>query len=346
MPYFMFICILFCNFFVCVSPIYAAGQPRIIYCSVNYNPVAQPESAQVLAVVQFKKSLERLSGGAFRVRIAWNNALTPNYSVAQQALRGDKVHFTQMPASTLAAYSRALIPLSTLFLFSYPDMDLPHAVVDGPVGARIRERTMDETGLRILAFWELGYRHLTSVTKPLETHEDMRGEKWRVQPNPVHEDAFRRMGVEPVRIAWPDLYEALRRNAVSGSENTVADIDEGRLYEMQKNLLLTGHAFEFLCVVASERFYNSLSPAEKSHWDRAVAEATQVYRKAFMQGSAAQEIKLRKLMHVNIMTPHQQKLFLRQVEPSRVLAAQLSGPEYYAEIMAEIDKLRLPAATR
>lgn len=346
MQYFLFICMLVYSFFVCVPPVYAEKQERIIYCSVNYNPVAQSESAQVLAVLQFKKSLERLSDGAFRVRIAWNNALTPNYSVAQQALRGDKVHFTQIPSSAFALYTRALLPLSTLFLFSYPDMDLPHAVVDGIVGTRIRERTVDETGLRILAFWELGYRHLTSVVKPLETLENITGEKWRIQPNPVHEDAFRRMGVEPVRIAWPDLYEALRRNAVSGSENTVADIEEGRLYEMQKSLLLTGHAFEFLCVIASERFYNSLSHTEKAQWDGAMDEATQLYRKAFMQGSAAQEIKLRKLMRVNEITSHQQKIFLQMVAPSRILAAQLSGPEYYAEIMTEIDKLRLPAATR
>ncbi|MEG2171757.1 MAG: TRAP transporter substrate-binding protein DctP [Desulfovibrionaceae bacterium] len=342
-----------CKFFIYIvlsaflsfplSEAIAAKPARLIYCSVGFNPVAQAGSAQVLAVLEFKKSLERLSSGVFRVRIAWDNGLAPNYATAQRSLLGDKIHFTQFSSSSLAAFTSAILPLSTLFLFKYPDMTLPQAALDGPVGARIRDRTIRETGLRILAFWELGYRHLTSSTKQLNTLESIKGEKWRIQPNPVYEDAFRRLGMLPVSLSWQQLYEVLRVKGVSGSDNTLAGIEAGHLYEVQKNLLLTGHGFEFLCIMTSERFYKSLSETERRQWDKAIVEATQVYRKNFAHNSVTQEQKLRKRMHVWEMTAEQRKTFEELVAPSREIAAQRSGQKYYTEIMDAIKALRPPA---
>lgn len=321
----------------------AQTQVRNIYCNVHFNPVAQAESAQVQAIIRFKKSLEQRSAGTFQVHIGWNTRLTSTYQGAQLALMSEKMQLAQIPCSTLAGTTSALLPLSSFYVFSYPDIALPRAVVEGPAGDSIRRRVLKETGLRIMAFWALGYRHLTSVELPLDDLEALRGQPWRVQQNAVHEDALAKLGVKPVFFARSELYETLRHKRIGGAEGSLADILEGRLYEMQKNLLLTGHAFEFMCIVTSEHFYASLSREQRQHWDAAMNEATQLYHEIFAKNTVSYAQKIRNLMYVREMSMAQQVRFRQAGRSANVLAAQMAGPEYYAEIMKEIDKLRVPS---
>lgn len=319
----------------------AQTQVREIYCNVHFNPVSQAESAQVQAVIRFKKSLEQRSAGAFKVHIAWNTRLTSSYKGAQLALMSGKIQLAQIPSSTLAGTTSALLPLSSFFVFPYPDIVLPQIVVEGQAGESIRRRVLKETGLRIMAFWALGYRHLTSIELPLDNLEALRGQPWRVQENAVHEEALARLGATPVSFARTELYEILRHKRVSGAEGCLADILEGRLYEMQKNLLLTGHVFEFMCIVTSEHFYASLSPQQRQHWDGAMTEATQLYHELFAKNSAIYAQKIRTFMQVREMSPAQQARFQQAGRSANELAAQMAGADYYAEIMKEIDRLRV-----
>lgn len=329
-----------CYFSIVIPYAQAKTQARKIFCSVVFNPVSQAQSAHVQAVLHFKKALETYSKGSLQVKIAWNNTLAPNFEAAQQALMQNRVHFVQIPSSALSAYSSAVLPLNVFFLFPYPDLTLPRALVGGSGGDIIRSRMLRETGLRIEAFWELGYRHLLSEEDSGNSLANFQGKNWRMTPNPVHEEGFKLLGMKPVPMPWENLYEALRNKRISGTDNTLADVEEGRLYEMQKHLLLTGHAFEFSCVLTSQRFYNSLSPAERKSWDTAIAESTAVYRKVFTKNTAGVEERLAKHIKIQTISLVEKAAFIRVVQPTRLLAAQMAGEEYYRAIMAELEKLR------
>lgn len=103
-----------------------------------------------------------------------------------------------------------------------------------------------------MGFWEVGPNHLTSVKKPINSLEDLKGMKIRVQPIPVHVAAFKALGANPASIAWGELFTALQQGTVDGAENPFENIVDARLYEVQKHIALSGHAFEFVNFVTSE----------------------------------------------------------------------------------------------
>ena len=142
-------------------------------------------------------------------------------------------------------------PFFTQFAPRLNVMDLPylfrdtahaHKVMDGPIGVGLL-KDLERSRMKGLAFWEIGFRHITNSKHPIRTPEDLRGIKIRTTPNKAHIEAFRLWGANPLPMAFTELYLALQTGAVDAQENPINNIYANRMYEVQKYLSLTGHAY-------------------------------------------------------------------------------------------------------
>jgi len=177
----------------------------------------------------------------------------------------------------------------------YMFRDAPHAyqVLDGAVGRSL----LDDLGshnLKGLAFWEVGFRNVTNSRRPIKTPEDVKGLKLRTTPNPAHLKAFQLLGANPLPMPFSEVYMALESRAVDGQENPLPLIAAAKLYEVQKYLSLTRHAYTAMPLVMNKAKFDAMPAAQQKVLLEAALEAGKFQRELNRQGEAANLADLKK----------------------------------------------------
>jgi len=162
--------------------------------------------------------------------------------------------------------------------FFYKDFAAVDAVMDGEVGKRLFSLLQEKTGIVGLAWWDNGFRHMTNAIRPVKTVEDMAGLNIRVIPNPLFIATWKALGTNPTPLPWPELYSALENRSVDGQETPYALIYTARFYEVQKYLTKTGHVYTPFVLLASQKWFGSLSDEDKALVMEAAKESAKFQR--------------------------------------------------------------------
>jgi TRAP-type transport system periplasmic protein len=192
-------------------------------------------------------------------------------------------------------------PFFTQFAPRLNVMDLPflfrdaahaHKVMDGPIGQELL-KDLEKNGMKGLGFWEIGFRHITNSKRPINKPEDLKGIKIRTTPNRAHMEAFRLWGASPAPMAFTELYLALQNGTVDAQENPVNNIFANKMYEVQKHMSMTGHAYTASIMVVSLAKFNALPADQQKALSDAAREAGLYQRKlnAEQEGDGLAKIK-------------------------------------------------------
>ncbi|PAS97734.1 MAG: C4-dicarboxylate ABC transporter substrate-binding protein [Candidatus Dactylopiibacterium carminicum] len=120
-----------------------------------------------------------------------------------------------------------------------------------------------------------GYRQFTA-NKPIHTPADFTGVKLRLPPVPDWIAVWQSLGVAPVQVALPEIYNALKSGAAEASEGDLTQIQSMKLNEVQSQLVLTNHLVGFGMQLANGCFYNKeLSKADQKKVAQALEKAAQ-----------------------------------------------------------------------
>jgi tripartite ATP-independent transporter DctP family solute receptor len=328
-----------CVFFLCFSGVAEARGKKInLRMQASYNPKSYADQPSVVATLRLVEEMKKRVGDKINVKIYWEEQLAKTYEASVNLVQNNNLQWTMIPMSTFSEFSRACVPLTNFFVIPYPHAQIAYNIVDGKVGNVFRERVIEETGLRIMAYWEVGFRHLLAVDKPITDLESIKGMKFRVQPNPVHLAAFKLLGANPTPIAWSELFTSLQQRVVDGTENPFENVMGGRLYEVCKHMTLTGHLFEFVVYVTNEEWYQSLPDDVRTAFDESTAIATQAYRDQMAKKNAEWAGFFRDQgMNIRELSLEELGKFREAVKPSYEESMKLVDEEYFKEIMAEIN---------
>ena len=212
------------------------------------------EHSSSLAMAKFEEELERLSNGEIDVNIFPAQQL----GGAAENVQAVKIGAIEMMWVGTAYLTRTVPELEVIGLpFQFPSRDDAFAIVDGPVGAALDEKLAAE-GMATMGYMELGFRQLTNNVRPVATIEDIAGLKIRLQPNETHLATFRALGANPVAMDVKELYSALEQGVIDGQENPFAIINVSNYADVQKYVSNTGHFFDFISVVANEKWFDGL----------------------------------------------------------------------------------------
>ncbi|MBP8088145.1 MAG: TRAP transporter substrate-binding protein DctP, partial [Polaromonas sp.] len=88
----------------------------------------------------------------------------------------------------------------------------------------------------------------------------------------------------PTPIAFAEVYLALKNGTVDAQENPLPTIEAKKFYEVQKNIIMTGHILDSLVTQVGPHVWNKLTDADKKIF-------TDVMQEAAARGTA--EIKKR-----------------------------------------------------
>ncbi len=132
----------------------------------------------------------------------------------------------------------------------------------------------EKTGHQMLALTYYGVRH-TTTNKPFKTCAEMKGLKIRVPDAPAYLATPRSCGANTTPIAFAEVYLALQNGTVDAQENPLTTIEAKKFYEVQKNIVLTGHIVDHLVTIVSKATWSKLSDDVKKIFGAVAQEAAQ-----------------------------------------------------------------------
>jgi len=138
------------------------------------------------------------------------------------------------------------------------------------------EPAVEKKGLKIIAVWENGYRHITNNKRPINVPGDLDGIKLRTPKGKWRVKMFKAYGANPSPMAFSEVFTALKTGVMDGQENPFAQIYSAKFYEVQKYLSLTGHVYTPAYVTVGAKRWASLPPDVRSTL-ATVAKETQAF---------------------------------------------------------------------
>jgi tripartite ATP-independent transporter DctP family solute receptor len=130
----------------------------------------------------------------------------------------------------------------------------------------------EKTGHQMLALTYYGVRH-TTTNKPFKNCAEMKGLKIRVPDAPAYLATPRSCGANTTPIAFAEVYLALQNGTVDAQENPLTTIEAKKFYEVQKNIVLTGHIVDHLVTIVSKQTWSKLSDEDKKIFGAVAQEA-------------------------------------------------------------------------
>ncbi|PKN43698.1 MAG: C4-dicarboxylate ABC transporter substrate-binding protein [Deltaproteobacteria bacterium HGW-Deltaproteobacteria-18] len=205
------------------------------------------------AALYLKKLIEEGSEGDIEVTVYPNQLLGTGVQMVEMA-RAGAVEMIAVPTARIQVVAPAFQLLDLPFLF--PTKQELYDVLFADLGRELF-KTLESNNLHGLTYWGMGFKQFTG-NFPIHAPADFKGKKIRVMPSPVIREQFLALGASPVSIDFHELYNALQQGVVDGQENPLVGITTMKLYEVQKHMTLSNHAFLAYGVVVNKSFFDAL----------------------------------------------------------------------------------------
>ncbi len=288
-------------------------------------------------VAKMTACMAEKSGGKMKLQAFWGGALGGDLQ-ATQSLRSGTQEMVVTSSSPLIGILPDLGVFDLPFLFA--NAKEADAVLDGEFGKYIADK-LPSVGLVNLSYWENGFRNLTNSKKPVTKVEDFPGLKVRVMQNNVFLDTFKTVGATAVPMAFQEVLGALETRAIDGQENPFVTIDTSKMYEVQKYLSVTNHAYTPFLVLYSKPLWDKLSAEEqKILTDCSIVgrdEQRSVSRT--LSGKSLENLKA-KGMQINEIAADEVKRMREAVKPVYERHAGTIGKETVDRMNAALAKVR------
>ena len=156
------------------------------------------------------------------------------------------------------------VPEFDLFSLPYLIRDTEHFknVVSGPVGGKFAEM-IEARGIKILAWFDNGYRNVFNKVRPVVTPDDMNGLKIRVMESPLMVNTINAMGGSATPMSYSELYTALEQGVLDGGENAPGNVLNDKFYEVSKYFSMTQHFRPPGIVAISMKAWDQLSAEQQ-----------------------------------------------------------------------------------
>jgi len=232
----------------------AAAQTKLKWAHV-YETSEPYHKWSVWAADEFKKR----TNGKFEIQVFPASSLGKESDINQGLQLG-----TVDIILTGASFASNSFPRLGVSYYPFTFRDADHVINYGKsdIFKELTEGYKKATGNTVTALTYYGARHATS-NKLFKNCDEMKGIKMRVPNSPVYTALPRACGANPTPIAFAEVYLALQNGTVDAQENPLPTIEAKKFFEVQKNIILTGHIADALLTVISPSTMGKMNAAEQ-----------------------------------------------------------------------------------
>jgi tripartite ATP-independent transporter DctP family solute receptor len=231
---------------------FAAG-PALAQTEIRLGHVGEPGSLFQKSAEEFAKRANAKLGNKAKVVV---------YGSSQ--LGGDRELLQKLKLGTVELALPSTVMSSEVDLFGI--FELPYLVKDREHMKRIENDVVwpslapeaEKKGLKVVAVWENGYRHITNSKRPINAPDDLKGIKLRTPEGKWRVKMFQAYGANPSPMKFSEVFTALQTGVMDGQENPFTQIYSAKFQEVQKFLSLTGHVYTPAYLTAGARKWSTL----------------------------------------------------------------------------------------
>ena len=217
----MIMMVLVVMMFLCISV--SASAETVLQFGTTVN---EQDSFQV-AAEKFAELVNERTDGAYVIEIYPNGTLGGEADMLESMSMG-MLDMGIITAGPFVNYSSMMGVLDMPFLFA--NNEEAYKILDGEIGHELLD-TLEDAGLKGLAYAERGFRNITNSVKPVASAADVAGLKLRVMENEVYTATFKALDVNAVPMNWQDTLTALQQGTVEGQENPINVIWSYKMWE-------------------------------------------------------------------------------------------------------------------
>src|SRR6202795_3779724 len=176
------------------APAFAQTQPKkLVFAHIN----AVPESAAV-AFDWMAKEVNAQSKGALDMQF-FGKTLIPQELEIMNAVKSGSVAMGSPAGAAGPGFPHRgalLVP------YLVKDYASAYAMLNGAIGDKISSEIEDNYKLKVMCYFDYGFRHFWTAKKPIIEPKDLRGAKIRVQQAKVFGDTINGLGGSRGATAW------------------------------------------------------------------------------------------------------------------------------------------------
>jgi TRAP-type transport system periplasmic protein len=237
------------------APAFAQAQPKTMQIAA-VNPV--PESGAI-ALDWMAKALTERSKGELQVTYHGGTLLTKEIDIINAVKAGN------IAIGNPGGASATLFPEMGVFLVGYliSSYQQAYTILNGKVGDDLDKVFQDKYGVKVLFYFDYGFRHVWNAKRPITVPKDLRGLKLRTQPSKVFADTVNSLGAVAVPLGWAEVITAAQQGVIDGADLPVVNMVPLKAYEVSKYYSLTGHNYGSTLIVMNLRMWNDLRPEQQ-----------------------------------------------------------------------------------
>ena len=202
-----------------------------------------PNHIRNIGVTEWAEELQTKSGGKLEVKIFHGAAKFKDTDVPKALNQG--ALDMGFPGTWQLGKFEPDFDAVDLPIFFGTTQEENYKVWDGPAGKALAEKFEKKLGVKVIGKWlDLGFQNTFSTSKPIKVHTDLSGMKIRIPGGAANIARYETLGGAAVKIAWPDVPQALQRGTVDGLSTTFESIRSAKLWDSGlKNGYVSQHSF-------------------------------------------------------------------------------------------------------
>ena len=230
-----------------------------------------------IGLLKFKEYVEEKLGDKYEVQI-FPNELLGSQTKAIELTQTGAIDFVVVGTPNLEIFADVYEVFSMPYLFTSEEAYFA-AMNDTDYMEKVYEST-DETGLRVMTWFNVGSRNFYAK-KPINTPDDLKGLKMRVQQSPASVKMANAFGAAASPMSFGEVYTAIQQGVIDGAENNELALTENKHGEVAKYYSYTMHQIIPDVLIANLKFLNGLSDEEKEIFYDAAHQATETEMEAW-----------------------------------------------------------------
>lgn len=223
---------------------------------------------------RFAQLVFERTGGRVEIQVNAGGALGEEQSTVAQ-MRFGGIDFARVSLTSLSEFVPELNVLQMPYL--YTDADHMWKVLEGQIGDDFLD-SLDGFGLVALSWYDAGARNFYSSKKPVESLEDVKGMRIRVQESELMIAMVEALGASAAPMAYEEVYSALETGAIDAAENNWPSYESMSHYEVAPYYTVDEHTRVPEMQIASEDTWKKL-PMEFQEVIRECAKESALYER-------------------------------------------------------------------
>lgn len=254
-----------------IAPAFAQAVPKKLQIAA-VNPV--PESGAI-ALDWFAKALTERSKGELDVTYHGGTLLNKEIDIMNAVKSGN------IAMGAPGGASATMFPEMGVFLVGYliSSYQQAYTIMNGKVGDDLDKIFQEKYGVKVIYYFDYGFRHVWNAKRPINVPKDLRGMKIRAQPSKVFADTINSLGGVAVPLGWAEVITAAQQGVIDGADLPVVNMVPLKAYEVSKYYSLTGHNYGATLIAMNLQMWNDLRPEQQKMLLDTGREAQGVVRK-------------------------------------------------------------------